>query len=134
MLSLLLSACSGSPPSTDLSGNGNSDYIVESEQVSSQSYVALTGRAVKGIARYAQVSAHNLQSGQLANEAIATVASDGDGQFFIHLPRWKFRQLAYLELSPTSLTHPSSAMVCDAYRGCGSREGVTIHYRAFLVC
>jgi len=90
--------------------------------------VALTGRAVKGIVRYAQVSAYNLQSGQPSNEAIASVASDGDGQFSIHLPRWKFRQLAYLELSPTPLSHPPSTMVCDAYSGCGSRDGVTIHY------
>jgi hypothetical protein len=59
---------------------------------------------------------------------MASVVSDEEGQFSIRLPRWKFRQLAYLEVSATPSSQTSSTMVCDAYCGCGLRDGVIIHY------
>ena len=130
LLSLVLSACSDSQPSADLRGKRQSqgDSVAKSERTSNQFYATLTGRAVKGIVQYAEVSAYRVQSGQFANKAMASAVSDGDGQFSIYLPRWRFRQLAYLEISATPSSQPSSAMVCDAYSGCGSRDGVTIHY------
>ena len=129
LLSLMRSAYGDSSSSAEpQSMDQSQDDFSESAQTSNQSFATLTGRAVKGVVQYAQVSAYGIHSGQLANKAMASVVSDEDGEFSIRLPRWKFRHLAYLEISATTSSESSSTMVCDAYSGCGLRDGVITHY------
>lgn len=91
-------------------------------------FSTLSGRAVKGIVQHANISAFQIKSGERASAPIASALSDEAGQFSLKIPGWRFQQLIYLEISAAQNASQTSTMLCDAYSGCGLRNGVIVGY------
>ena len=86
--------------------------------------IKISGRAIKGVLSNTRISAYTVTTGYPSRYPTATTTTKSDGSFTLYIPRWKLRRLNYLELSSTG----SSTMICDAYQGCGMRNGVPIMF------
>ena len=116
-------ACGDAPPPNRTVSGSFDDSTVE-----------ISGRAIKGVLKATRVNAYTVSAGKPNTELLGSALTGDDGSFSIHLPKWRLRKLTYLELSATGDAQRPSTMVCDAYKGCGVRNGQVVDFgESFLL-
>ena len=90
--------------------------------------IKISGRAIKGVLSNTRISAYTVTTGYPSRYPTATTTTKPDGSFTFYIPRWKLRRLNYLELSSTGSSRTPSTMICDAYQGCGMRNGAPVMF------
>ena len=90
--------------------------------------VVLSGKAIKGVVKNANVSVYVIKNGKINSELLATAHTNTNGEFSVRIPRKHARRLLYLELTASNSELSPTMMTCDAFSGCGQINGELIQF------
>ena len=116
MVSLSISNAPGFNESSKLVSNNT---LISPE---SNTNISLTGRAVKGVIAYGEISVYPVNNGVPDTSPIQTGQTDASGNFELLVPENLLTDSLYIEVTSNKDSENPSIMYCDSYIGCAIKN------------